>query len=249
MTSFFGDWLAVMVAAMVSGTLMAGGITLLFRFLPRGFTELRAWLWWLVGVKFLLGLFLTVPVPLPVPATPVLPTVLPTSVTGAMTAPNPATVPQARVVPLSSAPIAGMLFLIWATGVVAYAVVFLRQVVAVRRILRGAESLDETPTGATVRRLAAKAGMNRPPRLVVSDAVSTPMTTNPFRPVIVLPLALLETLSDAELEMTLAHELAHIQRGDLLLAIPLTLTQAAFWFFPPVWFVARAWDNRPRSRL
>lgn len=52
------------------------------------------------------------------------------------------------------------------------------------------------------------------PRVVVAPGGSGIFTAGLFRPVIVLPWRLLESLDDEELEGALAHELAHIRRGD-----------------------------------
>ena len=244
MNAFLSEWVTVMPVALISGALMTAGIALLLRFTTKDFPELRAWLWWLAGVKYLAGLFFAVPLVLPTPALP--------------TAPVFAPLPEATAAPVAamdtairrvSSPfsLVAALFTLWIIGIVVGAVYFVRQALALRRILKSAESLEDTPIGAAARRLSARMGLSRPPRVLVSDALTTPLTANPFRPCIVLPAALLETLSDAEIEMTLAHELAHIRRGDLLLAIPFTLAQMAFWFFPPVWFCARSWDAARES--
>lgn len=248
MSAFLPQWASVMETVMLSGSLTVAGIWLLLRVLPRGFTELRAWLWWMAGVKFLLGLFFVIPISVPAAPTVVLPTKVSIPPGAIPVRDDASAMSAATLTPwYSSSPVVQSLFLVWAIGVLAYVLLFFRQVTTLRSVLRSGEPIEETFAGATVRRMAAKIGLNRPPRIVASDAVSTPLTTNPFRPVIVLPCALLETLTDAEVELTLAHELAHVRRGDLLLAIPLLLAQAAFWFFPPVWFCVRAWDTARES--
>ncbi|MBC7808684.1 MAG: M56 family metallopeptidase [Akkermansiaceae bacterium] len=249
MSPFFSEWMTVMFSAMVSGTAMAAGVYLFLRVLPRGFSGMRSWLWWIVGVKFLVGLFFLIPVPLPAFVLPEIPAAIIPAISGTASEPTginsaPESSPGQQSFPVSPASIA---FLVWSIGIAVYAVFVARQIAAVRQILSGCESLEETAIGAMGRRLAAGIGLSRAPRILVSDAVTAPLTTNPFRPFVVLPASLIETLSDAEIEMTLAHELAHIRRGDLLMAIPLTLAQAAFWFFPPVWLCTRAWDAARES--
>jgi Zn-dependent protease with chaperone function len=60
-----------------------------------------------------------------------------------------------------------------------------------------------------------------------------------LRPVLMLPQGLAERLTPAELEAVLEHELHHARRRDNLLALPLLLAQALFWFHPLVWWIGR----------
>lgn len=65
--------------------------------------------------------------------------------------------------------------------------------------------------------IAAQLGLPAP-RILMSGSASVPFAARPLSPVIVLPQALAESWSEAELELALRHELAHIGRGDLELA-------------------------------
>jgi hypothetical protein len=56
---------------------------------------------------------------------------------------------------------------------------------------------------------------------------------------LILPLALISTLSPEQLRFILLHELAHIRRGDYLVNL-LQLMVEALWFFnPAVWWLSR----------
>jgi beta-lactamase regulating signal transducer with metallopeptidase domain len=59
------------------------------------------------------------------------------------------------------------------------------------------------------------------------------------RPLIVLPLAGCDDLSDDELEALLCHECAHVVRRDNLLAGCTSVLCALFWFHPLVWIARR----------
>jgi beta-lactamase regulating signal transducer with metallopeptidase domain len=63
-------------------------------------------------------------------------------------------------------------------------------------------------------RLCATHGIRRQPQLLVSSHISGPMSLGFFRPTIVIPRTLLETLSHSELEQIVLHELAHLHRRD-----------------------------------
>ena len=61
---------------------------------------------------------------------------------------------------------------------------------------------------------AAEPDGGRVASLAQSDAVKVPMLIGVLRPVIVVPSAALSGLKVDEMEMVLAHELAHLRRGD-----------------------------------
>jgi beta-lactamase regulating signal transducer with metallopeptidase domain len=59
------------------------------------------------------------------------------------------------------------------------------------------------------------------------------------RPLIVLPLAGCDDLSDDELESLLCHECAHVVRRDNLVAACTSVLCTLFWFHPLVWIARR----------
>jgi bla regulator protein BlaR1 len=87
-------------------------------------------------------------------------------------------------------------------------------------------------------RLSARAGLARPVQLRVSALVPSPLVIGHFKPLILLPLGLLSGLTGAELEMILAHELAHIVRKDYLFNLVQAVAETVFFYHPAVWFLA-----------
>ncbi|HVK04743.1 MAG TPA: M56 family metallopeptidase [Armatimonadaceae bacterium] len=81
-----------------------------------------------------------------------------------------------------------------------------------------------------VRRLAQRFGV-RPPPVRMSPAGDGPLVTGLRRPVIIVPFGF-DRLPDAEAEMALAHEIAHIRRRDLPLAVVPGLVRTLFFFLP-----------------
>jgi beta-lactamase regulating signal transducer with metallopeptidase domain len=75
--------------------------------------------------------------------------------------------------------------------------------------------------------------------ILVSPHVPVPLATGVFRPVILLPSALLERLSPRELEDVLLHEREHIRRRDVLLNWLQELVVALWWFHPLVHILGR----------
>ena len=86
------------------------------------------------------------------------------------------------------------------------------------------------------------------PETYVTDADIEPSVARVFRPVVLLPAALLGRLSQAELDAVLAHEREHIARHDNLKAHVHHLVATLFWFHPLVWFIGRQLrDERERA--
>jgi beta-lactamase regulating signal transducer with metallopeptidase domain len=80
------------------------------------------------------------------------------------------------------------------------------------------------------------------PRFVdlrLSARLTNPLTAGVFRPWILLPVTALTGLSTEQLEVVLAHELAHIRRADYMWNLLQTLVETLFFFHPAVWWISR----------
>ena len=99
-----------------------------------------------------------------------------------------------------------------------------------RRLVLGARRLD----GSTRRRLGTL-----PARVRESDRIAVPVTVGLFRSTVVLPTGW-ERWPDAKLRAVLAHEQAHIERRDPLVAGLASLNRCLFWFHPLAWWLPRA---------
>jgi beta-lactamase regulating signal transducer with metallopeptidase domain len=73
----------------------------------------------------------------------------------------------------------------------------------------------------------------------VTDAAIEPAVARVFRPVVLLPSALLGRLTRSQLEAVLAHEREHITRRDNLVTHLQRLVETLFWFHPLVWWIGR----------
>ena len=90
----------------------------------------------------------------------------------------------------------------------------------------------------TLARLVARAGLTQAVELRASALVPSPLVVGYLKPVILLPLSVWSGLRPAELEMILAHELAHIVRRDYLFNFVQALAETVFFYHPAVWFLA-----------
>ncbi|WP_233591310.1 M56 family metallopeptidase [Corallococcus sp. AB011P] len=274
MTSpWWSSWSESVWRASWQGALCALAVWLLARTVPRLPAALRAGLWWLVALKFVLTLGW--PKPMPLALLPVEDTAAQSQtvrVEGAqsqtpgrtvmvLTAPD-ATVsmrvsPQGQtpahaeelstgvrvtsffksaVVSLRAHPwtVGGVwaLLVLWGAGVawkVRGHVLAWRQV---RGMRERARPLCHPVLEEEAEFLANEAGLRRPPTLLVSDEVVSPLAAGLVSPVIVLPAKALRDLPEDSLRMALAHEVAHLRRGDLWLGWVPALAETVLFFHP-----------------
>jgi beta-lactamase regulating signal transducer with metallopeptidase domain len=90
---------------------------------------------------------------------------------------------------------------------------------------------------ASFRRISASLGIRRIVLLRVSSAVTGPVTVGALRALVLLPLSAATSLGPDELEVVLAHELAHVRRADFFWNLVQTLVETLFFFHPAVWWI------------
>ena len=88
-------------------------------------------------------------------------------------------------------------------------------------------------------RLSLRFGIRRPIDLRISARISGPLAMGIWHSVVLLPVSALTSLTPEQLEVVLAHELAHIRRADYLWNMLQTMIETLFFFHPAVWWVSR----------
>ncbi|HJQ38144.1 MAG TPA: M56 family metallopeptidase [Thermoanaerobaculia bacterium] len=83
-----------------------------------------------------------------------------------------------------------------------------------------------------LRRGARLLAMEENVPILASPTLTVPMTLGVFKPAILIPEALLHSLSASELQVVIAHELRHVRRGDVLLNWLQALLGTIWWFDP-----------------
>lgn len=131
----------------------------------------------------------------------------------------------------------GGLMLAWAGIVAAQCGVLAVQRLRLARLLRAAAPADAEST-ALVARSAARLGITRLPRVLVSPAECSPFVCGLGRSTIVLPQSLSKLLSPQEIEPVIIHELAHIKRHDLLWGWVPQIARRIYFFNPVAHWVA-----------
>lgn len=87
--------------------------------------------------------------------------------------------------------------------------------------------------------IARRMGIRNGVRIFGSWAAKTPMVIGCWRPVILVPAALVSGLAVAQLEAILAHELAHVRRYDPLVNILQSVLETLLYYHPAVWWLSR----------
>jgi beta-lactamase regulating signal transducer with metallopeptidase domain len=224
--------------------LLIGAVALACHLLPRLPAAVRCMLWWLVGAQLVLGLAWHTPLQLrwlPPPddaplivTTPAPPVVLPMA-----TQPVARRAPSAAFVappPASRFAWPRFLLVLWLGGVGLQLALAARQGWRVARARHGARPAP--PAWQAVCRVhARRLGLRHAPGLALSPAIGSPQVLGAWRPLVLFPAD--ARLSDEETAMAIAHELAHLRRGDLWLGWVPALAQRLFFFHPLV-----AWAMR-----
>jgi ankyrin repeat protein/Zn-dependent protease with chaperone function len=117
----------------------------------------------------------------------------------------------------------------------------LRLLIAVHQgeLLRArSEPIDEPFLLTSISRQARRMGLSYVPAFAACD-VAGPCVIGFLRPMLLLPLALLAELSPEQVQMILAHEIAHIRRHDPFFSLIQRLIEAFLFFHPLVWYLSR----------
>ncbi|MCC2668522.1 MAG: BlaR1 peptidase family rane protein [Armatimonadetes bacterium] len=238
--------LAFLGAGLLRAT-VCGGIALALAWIATRLPGLttasaRCWIWRLA----LLQLFVAFLWGRPVVEVPVLPA--PTAPTAAVaiadeappTGSEPASTPAAATPAPPAAPgaghlLAGLWLLATSIGLVALGLEWRRSLGVERRLVGIVDGPLVTRCGSLARVL----GLPYVPYVGSAPEIETPTLLGMTRLTVALPPALLTTCSDADLELILAHELAHIRRKDLHWTWLPVLARTLFFFHPLVWVAQR----------
>jgi beta-lactamase regulating signal transducer with metallopeptidase domain/pimeloyl-ACP methyl ester carboxylesterase len=90
-----------------------------------------------------------------------------------------------------------------------------------------------------LRGLASRLRVTRPVRLLESTLAQVPTAIGWLRPVILIPTGVLTGLRPDQVEVLLAHELAHIRRYDYLVNVVQTVIETLVFYHPAVWWISR----------
>lgn len=126
----------------------------------------------------------------------------------------------------------------WFTGVLVLSFRLLIGWRIVQRLKRLATTPAADAIQARLKELALRLGVTRTVRLVESALIEVPTVIGWIRPVILLPVSVVTSLTSGQLEAILAHELAHIRRHDYLVNLIQTAIETLLFYHPAVWWLS-----------
>jgi beta-lactamase regulating signal transducer with metallopeptidase domain len=90
-----------------------------------------------------------------------------------------------------------------------------------------------------IRNMALRLGITRQIRVGVSNEIESPVTAGWWRPMVIVPAALITGMAPNLLEALLAHELAHVKRMDYLVNLLQSAIEIVLFYHPVVWWLSK----------
>lgn len=127
---------------------------------------------------------------------------------------------------------------IWLVGMLIY---------SIRIVLGGAFTfylrttaipIFNTPILKSVKRLSNKMEINKKVEIAASKVASSPLMIGHIKPLILMPIAMINALNIEEVEAIISHELAHIKRNDYLVNLLQTIVEVLYYYHPAVYYIS-----------
>ncbi len=132
-----------------------------------------------------------------------------------------------------------VIVLLWFAGIIIMSIRLLGGIIYTQRL----KIRDVIPVNQfweeKIENLRTKFEITKNVKLLQSKLVESPVTIGYLKPVILLPLGLISGIPQNQLEIIIAHELAHIKRADYLLNIFQSIIEVLFFFNPAVWWISK----------
>lgn len=129
------------------------------------------------------------------------------------------------------------LALAWSAGVLLLSLRAWRQWRGLKALVRMATLIPEWQH--QVAAMAARFGLRRRVTVLCSKVIATPAVVGWVRPVILLPLAVVCNFPATQIELILAHELAHLRRWDPLANLFQVVLETLCFYHPVVHWISR----------
>ncbi len=129
--------------------------------------------------------------------------------------------------------------IVWIAGTLLFALFSILRFITFLRLIYLTTCEAPTEVARCVQRLNVRLGLRRKVGVRVVNSLLGPAVYGLWKPVIILPEAIIAGRSEKELEPLIAHELVHVRRGDLWLAWVQSLACCLGWFHPMVWLASR----------
>ena len=131
-----------------------------------------------------------------------------------------------------------LVVLFWALGAGLLALRMALGLAWVRRRSRPGQYRLDPAWQARLDRMARGMGIARRVTLGLVDDLASPVTAGWWRPVVLVPAALVSGMPPQLLEALLAHELAHVRRCDYLVNLIQSAIEILLFYHPAVWWLS-----------
>lgn len=131
-----------------------------------------------------------------------------------------------------------LLVLIWIGGMSIMSIKLILEWVYLERLRIHSSALDNS-WQLKLDQLAEQMGLPQGIQLLQSKWVNSPVTIGMFRPIVLMPIGLVNGLQTEQVACILAHELAHIRRHDFLVNMLQSIVETILFFNPMVWWLSR----------
>lgn len=128
--------------------------------------------------------------------------------------------------------------LIWCLVICGKSLRFMVDIRTLKQIRTNQVYHSGTMLSEKVQHLAVQYGIKQKIQILQSGIIKVPMVLGHFKPLILVPLGLINGLSMEEVDAILRHEIAHIKRRDYLVNILQRVAEILFFFNPAVLWVS-----------
>ena len=134
---------------------------------------------------------------------------------------------------------AGCVVGFWGLGVLMMLLRVAFSLRAAQALVESGRALEDMDLLQRIASLRERLRLHRRVLVKLVDVIDVPAVIGVIRPTLLLPLAFLNEMSPAQVEVVLAHELAHIRRYDVLFGLVQRVIEALLFFNPAVWWISR----------
>ena len=108
-----------------------------------------------------------------------------------------------------------------------------------QKLRKSSKPVEDTGILTALSQQARALGLTITPAIACCKRIMVPTVVGVLKPTILIPFSFTSGLNFEQVEMLLAHELAHIRRYDPLLNVIQRMIEALLFFHPAVWFISR----------
>lgn len=131
------------------------------------------------------------------------------------------------------------LVFLWLAGVLALSLRLLGGWAWARRLTTTGVRTASVQYSAMLKDLAARLRVTRAVRLLESTLIQVPAVVGWLRPTLLFPVSLASGLTTQQIEVLLAHELAHVRRHDYAVNLLQAVIETVLFYHPAVWWLSR----------